>query len=164
MVPNFLRLNYQIELAINVLLHLVIDLLFCFTFKTQCCSFLSTWMIHSELDSSLPEVRESESKARSQAEMLKKALDEHDLELRVRASNEAEAAYEKRLSAAQAEIEELRAQFDANERFVFMHTTLITDLLHSQTGSENLFFSFAFSSISVVLYLGVNFLVMRSER
>ena len=77
------------------------------------------------------EVRESESKAHSQAEMLKKALDEHGLELRVRAANEAEAACEQRLSAAEAEIEELRAQLDANERFVFMHTTtLIMDLLH----------------------------------
>jgi len=71
----------------------------------------------------LPEVRVSESKARSQAEMLKKALDEHGLELRVRAANEAEAACEQRLSAAEAEIEELRAQLDANERFVFMHIT-----------------------------------------
>ena len=92
----------------------------------------------------MPEVRESESKARSQAELLKKALDEHGLELIVRASNEAEAANEQRLSAAEAEIEELRAQFDANERFVFMHTTLIMDLLHWQTGSENLFFFIRF--------------------
>jgi len=48
MVLNFLRFNYPIEHMINVLLHLVIDLRFCFTFKTKCFSFLSTWMIHSE--------------------------------------------------------------------------------------------------------------------
>ncbi|KEH42364.1 putative aminoacyltransferase, E1 ubiquitin-activating enzyme [Medicago truncatula] len=65
---------------------------------------------------SLPEVRESERKARSQAEILKNALDEHGLELRVRAANEAEAACEQRLAAAEAELEELRAQFDENER------------------------------------------------
>ncbi|XP_073221419.1 E3 ubiquitin-protein ligase BRE1-like 2 isoform X2 [Cicer arietinum] len=65
---------------------------------------------------SLPEVRESESKARSQAEMLKNALDEHGLELRVRAANEAEAACEQRLKAAEAEIEDLRAKLDATER------------------------------------------------
>ncbi|CAI8586519.1 unnamed protein product [Vicia faba] len=65
---------------------------------------------------SLPEVRDSESKARSQAEMLKNALDEHGLELRVRAANEAEAACEQRLSAAEAEKEELRAQLDETER------------------------------------------------
>ena len=79
----------------------------------------------------MPEVRESERKARAQAEMLKNALDEHGLELRVRAANESEAACEQRLSAAEAELEELRAQFDENERFVFVHTTtLIMDLLH----------------------------------
>ncbi|KAK2431156.1 histone mono-ubiquitination [Trifolium repens] len=65
---------------------------------------------------SLPEVRESESKARSQAEMLKNAFDEHGLELRVRAANEAEAACEQRLSAAEVEIEELRAQLNKTER------------------------------------------------
>ncbi|GAU14379.1 hypothetical protein TSUD_249170, partial [Trifolium subterraneum] len=65
---------------------------------------------------SLPEVRESENKARSQAEMLKNAFDEHGLELRVRAANEAEAACEQRLSAAEAEMEELRAQLDKTER------------------------------------------------
>lgn len=82
------------------------------------------------LDFSLTEVRESESKAHSQAEMLKSALDEHGLELRVRAANEAEAACEQRLSAAEAEIEELRAKLDASERFVFIYTsTLIMDLL-----------------------------------
>ncbi|MCH88245.1 E3 ubiquitin-protein ligase BRE1-like protein, partial [Trifolium medium] len=83
----------------------------------------------------LPEVRESESKARSQAEMLKNAYDEHGLELRVRAANEAEAACEQRLSAAEAEIEELKAQLDKTE-----------------------------SSMFVVFYLGAKFLVMRSER
>ncbi|PNY08645.1 E3 ubiquitin-protein ligase bre1-like protein 2-like protein [Trifolium pratense] len=67
---------------------------------------------------SLPEVRESESKARSQAEMLKNAYDEHGLELRIRAANEAEAACEQRLSAAEAEIEELKAQLDKTESHV----------------------------------------------
>lgn len=43
------------------------------------------------LDFSYAEVRESESKARAQAEMLQNALDEHGLELRVKAANEAEA-------------------------------------------------------------------------
>lgn len=83
------------------------------------------------LDFRLVEVRESESKARSQAEMLKNALDEHSLELRVKAAKEAEAACEQRLSAAEAELEDLRAKVDASERFVFMYTsTLVMDLLH----------------------------------
>ena len=79
----------------------------------------------------MAEIRESESKARSQAEMLKNALDEHSLVLRVKAANEAEEACEQRLSAAEAEIEDLRAKLDASERFVFMYTlTLILDLLY----------------------------------
>jgi len=88
------------------------------------------------------EVRESESKAHSQAEMLKNALDEHSLELRVKAANEAEAACEQRLSAAEAEIEDLRSKLDASERLVFRCTsTLILILLHGQTCVVSLVFS-----------------------
>lgn len=78
----------------------------------------------------MAEIRESENKARSQAEILKNALDEHSLELRVKAANEAEAACEQRLSAAEAELKDLRAELDASERFVSMYTsTLILNLL-----------------------------------
>ncbi|XWS73440.1 hypothetical protein CRYUN_Cryun02cG0129000 [Craigia yunnanensis] len=62
------------------------------------------------------EIRESENRAHSQAEVLKNALDEHSLELRVKAANEAEAACQERLSVAEAEIAELRAKMDAFER------------------------------------------------
>lgn len=72
----------------------------------------------------LVEIRESESKALAQAEVLKNAFEEHSLELRVKAANEAEAAYEQRLSTAEAEIEELRAKLEASERFVIMNTSL----------------------------------------
>lgn len=65
------------------------------------------------------EIKESERRAHSQAEVLKNALDEHSLELRVKAANEAEAACQQRLSAAEAEIAELRAKLDASERFIF---------------------------------------------
>lgn len=113
----------------------------------------------------MPEVRESESKARSQAEMLKNALDEHGLELRVRAANEAEAACEQRLSAAETEKEELRAQLDETERFVCVYAYYYTDmdLLHWQTGGEHLLYFFPFSFVFVIFYLGVNFLAMSSE-
>ena len=50
------------------------------------------------------EVRQAERKAWAQVEMLKSALDEHSLELRVKAANEAEAACQQRLAAAEAEI------------------------------------------------------------
>ncbi|KAF5748821.1 hypothetical protein HS088_TW04G00781 [Tripterygium wilfordii] len=58
----------------------------------------------------LLEIKESERRAHSQAEVLRDALDEHSLELRVKAANEAEAACEQRLSATEAEIAELRAK------------------------------------------------------
>lgn len=63
------------------------------------------------------EIKESECRARSQAEVLQNALEEHSLELRVKAANEAEAACQQRLSAAEAEIADLRAKLDASERF-----------------------------------------------
>ncbi|XP_015581901.2 E3 ubiquitin-protein ligase BRE1-like 2 isoform X1 [Ricinus communis] len=73
----------------------------------------------------LLEIRESERKAQSQAEVLKIALDEHSLELRVKAANEAEAACQQRLCAAEAEIAELRAKLDASERDVWELTEAI---------------------------------------
>ncbi|CAA2954782.1 E3 ubiquitin- ligase BRE1-like 2 [Olea europaea subsp. europaea] len=64
------------------------------------------------------EIRESERRAQSQAEILKNVLDEHGLELRVRAAYEAEAAYQQRLSVAEAEIAELRTELEASDRAV----------------------------------------------
>lgn len=65
----------------------------------------------------LIEIKESERRAISQADVLKNALDEHSLELRVKAATEAETAYQQRLSVAEAEIADLRARLDASERF-----------------------------------------------
>lgn len=65
------------------------------------------------------EIKESEHRAHSQAEHLRNALDEHGLELRIKAANDAEAAYQQRLSAAEAEIADLRGKLDASERDVF---------------------------------------------
>ncbi|KAJ6944683.1 E3 ubiquitin-protein ligase BRE1-like 2 [Populus alba x Populus x berolinensis] len=65
------------------------------------------------------EIKESESRAHSQAEVLKSSLDEHSLELRVKAAIEAEAACHQRLSATEAERAGLRAKLDASERDVF---------------------------------------------
>ncbi|KAL5707727.1 RING-type E3 ubiquitin transferase [Ranunculus cassubicifolius] len=66
----------------------------------------------------LMEIKESERRAHMQAEVLKNALDEHSLELRVKAANEAEAACQHRLSAAELEITDLRAKLDTSEREV----------------------------------------------
>lgn len=72
------------------------------------------------------EIRESERRAHLQAEVLKNALDEHSLELRVKAANETEAACQNRLSAAEAEIAQLRAELEASQRFVFQfHVPLL---------------------------------------
>ncbi|XP_073272670.1 E3 ubiquitin-protein ligase BRE1-like 2 isoform X4 [Primulina huaijiensis] len=66
----------------------------------------------------LTEIKESKDRACIQAEILRNALDEHGLELRVKAAYEAEVACQQRLSAAEAEIAELRAELDASDRDV----------------------------------------------
>ncbi|XP_047325610.1 E3 ubiquitin-protein ligase BRE1-like 2 [Impatiens glandulifera] len=64
----------------------------------------------------ITEIRESERKACLQAELLRSTLEEHGLHLRVKAANETETACEHRLSAAEAEIADLRAKLDASDR------------------------------------------------
>ncbi|KAF9587252.1 hypothetical protein IFM89_039533 [Coptis chinensis] len=64
------------------------------------------------------EIKESERRALVQTEVLRNALEEHSLELRVKAANEAEAACQQRLSAAESEIADLRAELDVCERDV----------------------------------------------
>lgn len=65
----------------------------------------------------LVEIKESQRKAHTQAEELKNVLDEHFLELRVKAANETETACQERLATAKAEIAELRTQLDTSERY-----------------------------------------------
>jgi E3 ubiquitin-protein ligase BRE1 len=48
---------------------------------------------------------------------LKSSLDEHNLELRVKTANEAEAISQQRLAAAEADIAELRQKLEASKRF-----------------------------------------------
>lgn len=67
----------------------------------------------------IADIEESETRARNQAEYLRSNIEEHFLELRVKAANEAEAACQQRLSFAEAELEELRAKVDASERLAF---------------------------------------------
>ncbi|KAK6163732.1 hypothetical protein DH2020_000596 [Rehmannia glutinosa] len=66
----------------------------------------------------LAEIKESEHRAHMQAETLRNALEEHSLELRVKAAYEAEAACQQRLSVAEAEMAELRGELDASDRDV----------------------------------------------
>ncbi|CAH9148330.1 unnamed protein product [Cuscuta epithymum] len=65
------------------------------------------------------EIQESERRAHLQAEFLRNALDEHGLELRVKSANEAEAACQHRLSTAESELAQLRAELEASDRDLF---------------------------------------------
>lgn len=62
------------------------------------------------------EARDSEFKAWAHVESLKIALDEHNLELRVKTAIEAEASSQQRLAAAEAEIAELRQKWDTSKK------------------------------------------------
>ncbi|MQM12666.1 hypothetical protein Taro_045585 [Colocasia esculenta] len=62
------------------------------------------------------EIKESENRAHMQAEILRQALEDHSLELRVKAAKEAEIACLQRLAAAESEIADLWEKVDASER------------------------------------------------
>ncbi|KAK8630388.1 hypothetical protein V6N13_079184 [Hibiscus sabdariffa] len=62
------------------------------------------------------EARDSEFKAWAHVQSLKSCLDEHNLELRVKTANEAEAMSQQRLAAAEAEIAELRHKLESSKR------------------------------------------------
>ncbi|KAE8720887.1 E3 ubiquitin-protein ligase BRE1-like 1 [Hibiscus syriacus] len=62
------------------------------------------------------EARDSEYKAWAHVQSLKSCLDEHNLELRVKTANEAEAMSQQRLATAEAEIAELRHKLEASKR------------------------------------------------
>ncbi|XP_077235379.1 histone mono-ubiquitination 1 isoform X2 [Tasmannia lanceolata] len=62
------------------------------------------------------EARDLEFKAWAHVQSLKSSLDEHNLELRVKAANEAEAISQQRLATAEAEIADLRQKLDASGR------------------------------------------------
>jgi len=61
-------------------------------------------------------LQQAECRAWVELERLQSALDEHSLELRVKAANEAEAACQQKLTAVEAEIAELRQNLDASCR------------------------------------------------
>nr|KAJ0199583.1 hypothetical protein LSAT_V11C600318310 [Lactuca sativa] len=64
------------------------------------------------------EIKESERRAHSQAEVLKNAFEEHGLELRIKSAKETEIACQQRLSITEAEIADLRAKLDDSDRDV----------------------------------------------
>ncbi|XP_010264387.1 PREDICTED: E3 ubiquitin-protein ligase BRE1-like 1 isoform X2 [Nelumbo nucifera] len=62
------------------------------------------------------EARDLEYKAWAQVQSLKSSLDEHSLEMRVKAANESEAISQQRLATAEAEIADLRQKLEASGR------------------------------------------------
>ncbi|PPD79850.1 hypothetical protein GOBAR_DD23217 [Gossypium barbadense] len=66
--------------------------------------------------SDILEARDSEFKEWAHVQSLKSGLDEHNLELRVKTANEAEAISQQKLAAAEAEIAELRHKLEASKR------------------------------------------------
>ncbi|KAG9452990.1 hypothetical protein H6P81_005894 [Aristolochia fimbriata] len=62
------------------------------------------------------DARDSEYKAWARVQSLQSSLDEHQLELRVKAAIEAEAISQQRLAAAEAEIADLRQKMEASGR------------------------------------------------
>ncbi|PKA53490.1 E3 ubiquitin-protein ligase BRE1-like 2 [Apostasia shenzhenica] len=89
------------------------------------------------------EIKESEQRAQLQAELLRNAFDEHSLQLRVRAANEAEAACQQRLATAEAEIAELREKLDASERLDFF-SRFFFSLSHMNLFSYLIYFHVTF--------------------
>lgn len=49
---------------------------------------------------------------------MKSSLDEHNLELRVKTANEAEATSQQRLATAETEIADLRQKLEASKRLI----------------------------------------------
>ncbi|CAA6671817.1 unnamed protein product [Spirodela intermedia] len=74
------------------------------------------------------EFRDSEYKAWAHVQSLKSSLDEHSLELRVKAANEAEALSQQRLATAEAEIAELRQKLEVSAREIVK----LSDVLKSK--------------------------------
>lgn len=64
----------------------------------------------------IAEAKEQEYRAWARVQSLKSSLDEQNLELRVKAANEAEAVSQQMLAAAEAEIADLRQKIDDCKR------------------------------------------------
>ncbi|XP_042393673.1 E3 ubiquitin-protein ligase BRE1-like 1 isoform X2 [Zingiber officinale] len=70
--------------------------------------------------------KDNEYKAWAHVHTLKSSLDEHNLELRVKAAIEAEATSQKRLTSAEAEIDELRQKLETCERDLSKLSEILT--------------------------------------
>jgi E3 ubiquitin-protein ligase BRE1 len=73
----------------------------------------------------IAEAKEQEYRAWAHVQSLKSSLDEQNLELRVKAANEAEAVSQQMLAAAEAEIADLRQKMDDCKRDVAKHSDIL---------------------------------------
>ncbi|XP_042959417.1 E3 ubiquitin-protein ligase BRE1-like 1 isoform X2 [Carya illinoinensis] len=93
---------------------------------------------HESTDSrDVMEARDLEYKAWSHVQTLKSSLDEHNLELRVKTANEAEAISQQTLAAAEAEIAELRQKLETSKRDI----SRLTDVLKSKNEENEAYLS-----------------------
>uniref|UniRef100_A0A2N9EF63 E3 ubiquitin protein ligase n=1 Tax=Fagus sylvatica TaxID=28930 RepID=A0A2N9EF63_FAGSY len=83
------------------------------------------------------EAKDSEYMAWAHVQTLKSSLDEHNLELRVKTANEAEAISQQRLAAAEADIAELRQKLEASKRDI----SRLTDVLKSKNEENESYLS-----------------------
>jgi len=65
------------------------------------------------------DARETEYRAWAHVQSLKSSLDEHNLELRVKKANEAEARSQQKLAAGEAEIADMRQKLEYSKRLVY---------------------------------------------
>ncbi|XP_022863394.1 E3 ubiquitin-protein ligase BRE1-like 1 isoform X2 [Olea europaea var. sylvestris] len=90
--------------------------------------FLEMYRCESIDSREVDEARSSEIKAWSHVQSLKNSLDEHNLELRVKAAIEAEAKAQQRLATGEAEIADLRQKLVASKR----EKSRLSDVLNSK--------------------------------
>ncbi|XP_013692234.1 E3 ubiquitin-protein ligase BRE1-like 1 isoform X1 [Brassica napus] len=87
--------------------------------------FLDMFKRESTDPRDIAEAKEQEYRAWAHVESLKTSLDEQNLELRVKAANEAEAVSQQMLAAAEAEIADLRQRMDDCKRDVAKHSDVL---------------------------------------
>jgi E3 ubiquitin-protein ligase BRE1 len=87
--------------------------------------FLDMYKRESTDARDIAEAKEQEYRAWAHVQSLKSSLDEQNLELRVKAANEAEAVSQQMLAAAEAEIADLRQKMDDCKRDVAKHSDIL---------------------------------------
>ncbi|RWW78494.1 hypothetical protein BHE74_00013277 [Ensete ventricosum] len=87
--------------------------------------FLEMYRRESTDSSDVIESKDNEYKTWALVQSLKSSLDEHNLELRVKAAIEAEATSQKRLTSVEAEIDELRRKLEACGRYLMLILSFI---------------------------------------